>query len=375
MNESSMSRWVLRIAIASELVLTPVILPVVAHAEPTQRDRIAARALFDDARKLMAQKNYAEACPKFDESQRLDPGMGTQFNLAECLEHIGKTASAWNNFLDVVNAAKQAGQSTRESVARARASALEPKVPRLRITVTNPPENVEVKSDGVLLQRMIWGTPIPVDPGPHTVSASAPGKRPWQATTVAKDSSVVTVAVPVLEDLESTRNIEPRADGIPQAPAAPPEPPRPKKDATEQPSTSPPAAPSRRSVGRPPTVALVVGGTGVAGLIAGAVLAGVAKAKYDESLDHCPDRDKPNDCYAGAVPLRDRARALGTGATIAFVAGSVALAAGGVLWVVLPAPKTETAAKGAARVGTRRWLGAGAVLGVGQAGLSLMGNF
>src|SRR5258708_37292521 len=66
-----------------------------AHA---QNDPVAARTLFDEGRKLLADGKYDAACPKLEESQRLDPGMGTLVNLAECWEHIGRTALAWARF-------------------------------------------------------------------------------------------------------------------------------------------------------------------------------------------------------------------------------------------------------------------------------------
>ncbi|MEO8874495.1 MAG: hypothetical protein ABI461_02820, partial [Polyangiaceae bacterium] len=53
-----------------------------AHAA----DTAAAQALFSDARKLMNDGKYADACPKLEESENLDPGMGTMYNLGDCYE-------------------------------------------------------------------------------------------------------------------------------------------------------------------------------------------------------------------------------------------------------------------------------------------------
>ncbi len=64
-----------------------------ASAQPAlaQSDSAAARALFAEGRSLMEDERYAEACPKLEESLRLDHGMGTQFNLAHCWEKLGRT--------------------------------------------------------------------------------------------------------------------------------------------------------------------------------------------------------------------------------------------------------------------------------------------
>ena len=79
-----------------------------------QVDSAAARALFDEGRRLASQGKYDAACPKFEESQKLDPGMGTLFNLADCVEHLGRTATAWVWFREVGDAANRAGQADRE---------------------------------------------------------------------------------------------------------------------------------------------------------------------------------------------------------------------------------------------------------------------
>jgi serine/threonine-protein kinase len=40
-------------------------------------DKAAAEALFDHGVRLMKQNNFAEACPKLEESDRIDPAVGT----------------------------------------------------------------------------------------------------------------------------------------------------------------------------------------------------------------------------------------------------------------------------------------------------------
>ena len=93
--------WLRRVA--------PVCLVAIAFAsgataaEPTQADKVAARALFDEGRNLSAAGKYNEACVKLEESQRLDPGTGTMFNLADCYEHVGRTATAWSLYLEVAS--------------------------------------------------------------------------------------------------------------------------------------------------------------------------------------------------------------------------------------------------------------------------------
>src|SRR5262245_30710139 len=123
-----------------------------ALAQPSADTRAAAAALFEDGRRLMGEGKFAEACPKLEESQRMDPGMGTLYNLATCWEQTNRTASAWVGYRDVAAAALAAGQSDREKVARGKAAALEPRLMRLKITVHPDVAHggAEVKRDGAV---------------------------------------------------------------------------------------------------------------------------------------------------------------------------------------------------------------------------------
>jgi tetratricopeptide (TPR) repeat protein len=92
-----------------------------ARAENTTK---RARVLFDAGRKLAKQGLYDEACPKLLQSFQLEPGVGTQFNLADCLEHVGETERARTLFLDVADKSREHGQTERAAVAHERAAAL-----------------------------------------------------------------------------------------------------------------------------------------------------------------------------------------------------------------------------------------------------------
>ncbi|WP_434040744.1 MULTISPECIES: hypothetical protein [Sorangium] len=182
------------------LALAMFLVALVGGGRDARADTAAAQALFDAARQLMAQGKHADACPKLEESQRLDPGIGTQFNLATCYEQLGRTASAWSTFLEVAGAARAAGQVEREKVARQRATALEPRLVRLTITApADAPADLQVKRDGALVGRAQWGIPVPVDPGKHTIEASAAGRAPFAKTVEAtRAGASETVAIPPL---------------------------------------------------------------------------------------------------------------------------------------------------------------------------------
>lgn len=170
-------------------------LPRYAHAA----DAAAAQALFDQGKKLMGEKKYAEACSKFEESQKLDPGLGTQKNIAFCYESLGRTATAWALYLDVASQAKAANQPDREKQARDAAKALEPKLSKLVIQVDAPAPSIEVKRNGEVVGQATWGSPIPVDPGTLKITAVAPGRKMWESSITIEKPGETTLKVPELE--------------------------------------------------------------------------------------------------------------------------------------------------------------------------------
>jgi len=190
-----------RTSIASATLLATL---TVAPAVLAQSAEKAAQAAFDQGLELMKQHKLAEACPKLEESQRLDPGMGTAFRLAECYEGLGRLARAWTLYRSVIAEAQAKKEHQREAFAKKRSDALEPKLGRMTVTVSAAiagMPGLSITRDGEEIARADWGAVARVDPGAHTVRAIGPGKKAWETRTAdAQPGTNVDVVVPALED-------------------------------------------------------------------------------------------------------------------------------------------------------------------------------
>lgn len=189
-------------AFASTLAV--MLITSAAMAQTAAERAASAQVLFDDATKLVAAGRFTEACPKFKSAQDLDPGMATQFRLAECYEKLGKLASAWALYVEVADAAKGEKSAKREALARKRAAAVEPRLSRLTITVPPPVaalEGLTIKRDGIVIDKPLWGMAVPVDPGEHAIAAVAPGKKRWEGVGAAvPEGKSEEVVIPLLVD-------------------------------------------------------------------------------------------------------------------------------------------------------------------------------
>ncbi|MGK4003260.1 hypothetical protein WMF31_11595 [Sorangium sp. So ce1036] len=309
-----------------------------AAGEPAAGHKDQVLALYQVARELLEAGRAAEACAVLEQGRRLDPtAMNLLLRLGDCLARTGRTASAFNVFNEAAAVARSAGDS-RAARAATLAAELEPRLSRLEIAVpaADAPPGLEIRRDGVLVLPEQWGQPIPVDPGPHTIEARAPGRKRWSVThTVAPDGGRVVVDVPVLEQ----------------------EPPPLRAGAPVALGQAPPALPlavargrgagdrDRGAGGAQRLVALASGGVGLVGLGVGAVFGAQALARRDASnRGHC---DAQNRCDAAGVALRADAQAAGTASTIAFSSGAAALLAAGLLYWTAPRRPAGAPARGA----------------------------
>ncbi len=266
----------------------------------------AAEVLFREGIELRRAGQTAEACEKFEESQRLDPAAGTLLNLGDCREAEGKLASAWALFED---ARKTAVSDVVREEAASRASSVQERLTYLRIEVKDPVPEQVIRYGEVTLGRAAYGARVPVDPGEVTVSASAPGYVTW-TTQVKAEQGTLRVSVPALVPVA----VEP----------------------------VPPEAPPPRSV-----VPWVLGASGVATLGVGLALGLVSKGHYDTAEGLCPRHEG---CSDETMNEWNKANTLATTSTILVPIGALALTGGVVWWLLQDGEEKSAAARNWPRV-------------------------
>jgi hypothetical protein len=281
-------------------------------ATPSPAEIAAAQALFNDARALFTSGDIAAACSKFEASQKLDPRTGTLLNLAICRQKEGKTASAWVAFNEARAAAHGERLAEREKFASDRIAELTPRLSHLVVSPTRVP-GLSVELDGGALREDAWGADLPVDPGPHTILATAPSCETWRGTiTLGDRGDHQVVTVPALQCAGT---------GAAALSAA-------RSDGTTAPGSG------RRLVG------FAVGGGGLAAVAVGGVFGALAIVQRHDAENACPVAP----CSSTAL------QANSTGVTYAWVsdfaigAGLAALGVGTALVLTAPSGGLRSAA-------------------------------
>jgi hypothetical protein len=312
------------------------------------QDKADAEVLFNAAKTALAAGNLGDACPKFAESQRKDPAIGTALYLAECYERSGRFASAWAQFRVAEDMANQR-HDNRAALARQRADRLSPS--KMTIVLSADAKDIaglEVKRDGESVGSASFGLATPIDGGRHTVIASAPGRRTFEwGGDVAQQSGATIVTIPKLESGSS-----PIASATVTAPIL----------TVTATATVTPTATATETTPPPDTggglsgvkvAGIIVGSVGLVGMGVSLIVNLVAKSNFDSALTTNPghtcikDSGPPIQC--GTIEDKNTANAAVdlsnyVGTTL-FVSGAVLTAAGIVMFLVAPKakPKTSTA--------------------------------
>jgi len=270
-----------------------------AHAQDavgTNRASVA-QLLFLKGREAFDRADFSAAERFFHQSYELDAAVGTLLNLALSEDKVGKLSEAWQHAREVVDALPP--DDTRVPIARTLLESLEGRLPRLQLMLDGrAPSDAVVELDGILLEGVMLGTEIPVNPGSHDVVVRAPGRRVRHAV------------IHLDEGQRLARVVAPGAvvpSETPPAEAPPPD-------------TSP-------SASKVAGISLLA--SGGAGLAAALVLGGLVLDRKNIVEDHCiPGCD--DDAFAAA----DEGSRFSAAATGTFIGGLALSAAGAIVLIV-----------------------------------------
>jgi hypothetical protein len=300
-----------------------------AASSTSSSDDARAAALFSEGMALAKEGKYPEACAKLEASLSAREGLGTAFNLADCWEKIGRTASAHALFAKVAVKTRELGQHEREQAASARVDALAPKLSRLRLSLSAKPPGTVVLRDGSIIPETEWEQAVPVDPGSHAIELRADGKVSWsRKVDVIDRGTTTTLVLPELAD----------APKPPVARKVQPTVPPPRRLPPKQTGSS---GGSTRSI-----VAWSLVGVGAAGAGLGVFMALRYSSRNDDAEAICP---RGFGCDTSEIARHDQlvddARTARTFALIGTGVGVAAFASAGYLFFSAPSEKERPSAK------------------------------
>lgn len=274
--------------------------PTETSAEALKR----AREQFGQALALQTAGDWAGALLLLKEVAAVKSTPQVRFNMALCEEKLGRLVAALGDYeLAATDARAEKAEQVAEEV-EVRLEALRARIPKLTLKRGAGADTAIVAVDGVSLGDQVIGSPMPTDPGPHTVDATAPGFKPFRRSIRLAEQQSETVEL-VLE-------------------AEPPPPPPVTRGG------------GRQDVGRSPLPGYVVGGIGVASLGASGIFFGLRAGKISDLDKVCDDHQ----CPASAQSDISAGKTYTTIANVTLAVG-VAAVAGGLVLVLTSGPRSE----------------------------------
>jgi hypothetical protein len=305
------------------LVLGLSLHALVASAQDTG----SAAALFDRGVVEMQAGQPETGCPALDESYRLDPKPGALFTAAECQVVWGRlyaAAQRYEAYVAHVSKLSPEGRARHEArVAQARTAlqALELRIPRLLVVVASPaPVGLRFTLDGSPLAPESLQEPLRVDPGPHTLEASATRYKAWRLDVNLDESETRHVEVRLAP--EASHQV--RQELPPSVPD------------NVAPDNASPASASRWA-----SLGWVLCGVGAAGVVVGSVAGSSVLHQKGIVEDECSAATSAQGktCSERGMRAVGRGHDLAAVANVGFGVGIAGLAAGVLLLITSPTQK------------------------------------
>jgi hypothetical protein len=274
-------------------------------AQETSADALKrAREQFGQALALQTAGDWAGALTLLKDVAAVKSTPQVRFNMALCEEKLGRLVAALGDYeLAAADARAEKADQVAEEV-EGRLEALRQRIPKITVKRGRGAETAEVAIDGVSVGDQVIGTPMPTDPGPHTIEAKAPGFKPFRKSLRLAEQQAETVEL-VLEP-----EPVPAPGGV---------------------------GGGVRSSGRSPVFGYVIGGIGIASLGASGIFFGLRAGKISDLDKACPNRTCPSSEQQSDIEAGKRYTTI---ANVTLAVG-VAAIAGGVVLVLTSGPSGE----------------------------------
>ena len=264
-----------------------------------------ARAQFQRGIELEQAGNYTTALEQFRDVGQVRMTPQVRFHIATCEEKLGRLVTALGGYQLAFADADKVGADFKTEV-EAAVRRLEASIPKLLIERGVGAEAAEIQLDGVALGATSIGVPVPLDPGPHSVSAKAPGYLPFSQTVSIGQNEAKTVNISL-----SPEPVE----------------------------VLPPRGPSSAGSVEKPNAKLipyVVGGAGLASLIGSGVFFGLRQSAISDLEAQCgPNRAA---CPSSAASEYSNLKVYNVAAQVTLGAGVLGVGAGVTLWLLQKHP-------------------------------------
>jgi hypothetical protein len=305
------------------------LLPAPARAQDPSADSSAeglkrAREQFGQALALQTAGDWAGALALLKEVAAVKSTPQVRFNMALCEEKLGKLVAALGDYeLAAADARAEKADQVAEEV-EGRLESLRQRIPKITVKRGAGADTALVVVDGVSLGDQVVGTPMPTDPGPHTVEASAPGFKPFRKSVRVAEQQSETVEI-VLDAEPPPPSLGGVTGGV--GPVA----------------------------GRSPVFGYVIGGIGIASLGASGVFFALRASKISDLDKVCPPPERQCPSHAQQADI-DAGKLDTTIANVTLAVG-IAAVAGGLVLVLTSGPSEEPSVALAPSLGGAQLLG------------------
>ncbi len=307
--------------------------------DDSSANRAAARELGIQGVLLAEKGKCGDAIEKLERAEKLFHAPTTLERLGECKVDVGRIVDGTEDLQRVVKEDLPPGAPAAFTAAKTRAAGVikkaTPRIAHLRVHVSAPSDaKPSVTMDGNSYPDAALDGDRPVDPGTHSLAATADGMIKAETTVSLGDAESKAIELKLVRDPNATKPT-PIPPPIADQPKPPPD------DHDKHPPPPPPQSPSH-------VPAYIAFGVGVAGVGVGAVTGVLALGKKS-SLDTACGPSKTG-CPSTSQSDIDSAKTFGTVSTIGFIVGGVGVAAGIVLLLTEGSSSNATATVGSVHV-------------------------